>query len=102
MLSYVDNNNIYNNCTLSNSIGDHLIQKVHEISVYTPYKSLETIQGIYKQQDDQSEIQLAKLKQHTQALAYSGVTKRCDWIHWNLVIITSISYFFGVCHLNNT
>ena len=46
-------------------------QTVQAISAYTPYKSLGTIQGLCKKQDNQFEILLAKSKRLTQALACS-------------------------------
>ena len=56
---------------------DNTSQTVQTISAYTPYKSLGTIQGLCKQQNDQFEIQLAKSKRLTHALACSGVSSEC-------------------------
>ena len=40
---------------------DNSTQRVKALSAYTPYKSLGTIQGIYEKQNDQFEVQLAKV-----------------------------------------
>ena len=65
---------------------------------YTPYKSLGTIQG---KKNDQYEIQLAKAKRLTCALACSGVSGTCTLIHLNAVFISSIAYPLCLCHLTN-
>ena len=72
------------------------------LSAYTPYKSLGTIQGICKEQDDQFEIQLAKATCLTRALACSNVLEKCAFIHWNSCFIASIAFPLGVYHLINT
>ena len=79
-----------------------LTQTVQVISPYTPYKSLGTIQGLCKKQDDQFKIQLAKSKRLTQALACSGISTKYALINWNLAFVSSISYLLGICHLTDT
>ena len=81
---------------------DNTIERVQAISAYTPYKSLGTIQGICKKQDDQFECQLTKAKRLTCALACSGVSATCALIHWNSVFKVTIAYPLGVCHLIKT
>ena len=71
------------------------------LSAYTPYKSLGTIQGICKKQDDQFEVQLAKATRLTRALACSNVSEKCAFIHWNSCLVASITFPLGVCHLTN-
>ena len=81
---------------------DGTSQRVQAISTYTPYKSLGTIQGLCKQQNNQFEIQLGKSKHLTQARTCSGVSSEYAWIHWNSVFVSSISYPLGVCHLTGS
>ena len=81
---------------------DNSTQRVKVLSAYPPYKSLGTIQGICEKQDDQFEVQLAKVTQLTWALACSNVSGKCAFIHWNAVFVASIAFPLGLCHLTNT
>ena len=81
---------------------DNSTQRVKALSAYTPYKSLGTIQGICKKQDDQFEVQLAKATRLTRALACSQVSEKCAFIHWNACFVPSIAFPLGVCHLSTT
>ena len=51
------------------------------LSAYTPYKSLGTIQGICKKQDDQFEVQLAKATCLTRVLACSHAVMYRENVH---------------------
>ena len=81
---------------------DKSTQRVKALSAYTPYKSLGTIQGICKKQDDQFEVQLAKATRLTRALACIHASEKCAFIHWNACFVPSIAFPLGVCHLSNT
>ena len=81
---------------------DNTTERVKAISAYTPYKNLVTIQGICKKQNDQLEVQLARSTQLTRALACSGVSEKCAFIHSNMVFVSSIVFLLGISHLTNT
>ena len=81
---------------------DNSTQRVKALSVYTPYKSLGTIQGICKKQDDQFEVQLAKAIRPTRALACSNVSEKYAFIHWNTCFIARVAFPLGVNHLTST
>ena len=81
---------------------DNSTQRVKALSAYTPYKSLGTIQGICKKQDDQFEVQLAKATRLTRVLACSNVLEKCASIYWNSCFIASVAFPLGVCHIPNT
>ena len=81
---------------------DSSTQGVNELSVYTPFKSLSTIQGICKKQYDQFEVQLEKAPRLTRMLACSNISEKCVFIHCNLCLVACIVFPHGVCHLTNT
>ena len=72
------------------------------LSAGTPYKSLGTIQGTCKKQDDQFEVQVAKATRPTRALACSNVSEKCVFIHLKAVVVASITFPLVVSHFTNT
>ena len=68
---------------------DKTTERVKAISAYTQYKTLGTIQGIYKKQDDRFKVQLTKSTRLTCALV-------CNHVSVNALLFVGTQYLCPV------
>ena len=58
------------------------------------------MKGNRKDHPEQHLVLAEKSQRITKELVYTGLSAKCAWVHYTAVFIPSITYPFGVTHMN--
>jgi hypothetical protein len=73
---------------------------IRPVSPYKTYRSLGTEQGTSKNQKTQHVRLLKTSGTHNRKLACSAMSKKCAWVHYTAVFLSSVGYPLSMCHLS--